>query len=213
MKDKFFISIKEKVLPCFEEAGSHDFSHTERVYNLAVKIAKAEKADLKIIKAAALLHDIARCKEEKGEIKCHAETGAELAEEILKEINFPADKILKVKDCIKVHRYSKNLKANTKEEEILQDADRLDAIGAITIGRIFQYSAKQNRPAHTPNIPPRQVYDTQKSTSAINHFYEKILKITPDTFKTQKAKKIAKKRYDFTKKFVDQFIKEWEGKA
>ena len=130
IKKSFFKDLKEKIQPNFEEGGSHAFDHTERVCNLALKIGKKEKADLDILKAAALLHDISRLKEDNNEIECHAEHGAEMAEKILKEMNFPEEKIKNVDHSIKVHRHSKGLSGETKEAEILQDADRLDALGA-----------------------------------------------------------------------------------
>ena len=212
MNDKFFDELKEKVKFNFEKGGSHEFSHVERVYRLAIKIGKKEKADLDILKAAALLHDIARGNEERGEIECHAETGAEIARKILERTDFPKEKIKSVANCIKIHRYKKNLKAETKEEKILQDADRLDALGAISIGRIFSYGGKHGRPLYNPLTPPKSYYASNAKTS-INHFYEKIFKIKPETFNTQSAKKIAKHRYNFVKGFVKEFLFEWEGKA
>ncbi len=212
MNEKFYNELREKIQPYFEKGGSHAFDHTERVYNLALKIGKKEKADLEIIKAAVLLHDIARLKEDNKEVNCHAEHGAEIAEKILKEMNFREDKIKDVVHCIKVHRHSKGLNAETKEAEILQDADRLDALGAITIARMFSTGGKRGVPLHNPTIPfgnPREGY---YSESTIHGFHNKILKIKPETFHTSFAKKLAKARYKFVEKFLDEFLKEWEGK-
>lgn len=211
MKNNFFTELKKKIKPYFEKHGGHDFTHTERVYRNAIKISKEENVDLDVVKAAALLHDIARNMEDTGKIKCHAEEGAKIAKKILKEINFPKEKVEKVVHAIKVHRYSKNKKAEIKEGKIIQDADRLDALGAICIARVFRYGAKEGRPIYDPKIPPKQKYEDNAETS-INHFYEKIFKIKPETFKTKKAKSIAKKRYNFVKNFVYQFIKEWKGR-
>jgi len=210
MEDQFFDNLREKVKTIMEKDGSHDFSHVERVYNLAMKIVEGEKVDLDILKAAVLLHDIARNKENNGEVQCHAEEGAKLAREILLETHFPKEKIPLVQDCIKVHRYSKKLMANTKEAEILQDADRLDALGAITIARVFMYNGHRGNPLYEPEREPEEDYHGQE-TNAINHFYEKIFKIEPETFKTKKAKEIAKERYAFVKEYVERFIKEWKG--
>jgi len=211
MKNNFLTELKKKIKPYFEKHGGHDFTHTERVYRNAIKISKGENVDLDVIKAAALLHDIARNMEDTRKIRCHAKEGAKIAKRILKEINFPEEKIEKVVHAIKVHRYSKNKKAETKEAEIIQDADRLDALGAICIARIFRYGAKEGRPIYDPKIPSKQKYEGNAKTS-INHFYEKILKIKPETFKTKKARSMAEKRYKFVKNFVNQFIKEWEGR-
>ena len=210
MDNNFFESLKEKIQPYFEKSGTHDFAHTQRVYNLAVKIGKEENADLDIIKAAAILHDIARKKEDDGEVECHAEEGSKMAGEILKESGFPEDKIKGVVHAISVHRYSKGLKPETKEAKIVQDADRLDALGAINIARTFDRGAKRNRAIYNPEIPINESYSGSSETS-INHFYEKILKLEPETFMTKTAQKIAKGRYEYTKNFVERFRKEWEG--
>lgn len=211
INEQFYRELIDKIQPYFIKGGSHSFDHTERVLNLAVKMAKKEKADLDIVKTAVLLHDVARWKEEKKEIGCHAEHGAEIAENILKEMNFPEEKIKKVVHAIKVHRHSKGLKAETKEAEILQDADRLDALGAITVGRMFSTGGELNRPMHNPKIP----FDDgsyEFYTSTMHGFHHRILKIKPETFHTSFAKKLAKNRYKFVEKFLDEFLKEWEGK-
>lgn len=211
IKEEFFKELKEKIQSNFEEGGSHAFDHTERVYNLALKIGKKEKADLDVIGAAALLHDIARLKEDNKEVECHAEHGAKMAEKILKEMNFPKDKIDGVIHSIKVHRHSKGLIAETKEAKIIQDADRLDALGAVTVGRMFSTGGKINRPLYKPEVPFGKVHRGYYSESTIHGFYSKILKITPDNFNTSFAKKLARGRYKFVEKFLKQFFKEWKG--
>ena len=211
MKDKFFQDLRENIKPYFESHKGHGFDHTERVYNLAIKISKKENADMDVVKIAALLHDIARMKEEENEEICHAEEGAKMAEKVLIEMNFPKEKTEKVIHAISVHRFSKGLKAETREAEILQDADRLDALGAIILARVFMRSGARGMIMYDPKIEPEKEYHGQ-DTNAINHIYEKILKIKPETFKTEKARKIAKKRYAFVEKFLKQFKNEWEGK-
>lgn len=211
INDDFYKKLKERIHPNFEGGGSHAFDHTERVCNLALKIGKKEKADLDVIKAAALLHDVARLKEDKNEVECHAEHGAEMAEDILKEMQFPEDKIKKVVHSIKVHRHSKGLPAENIEAKILQDADRLDALGAITIARMFSTGGKINRPLYKPDVPFGKVHEGYYSDSTIHGFYTKILKITPETFNTAFARKLAKGRYKFVEKFLNQFFKEWKG--
>jgi len=214
LKEEFFRILKEKIQPYFENGGSHAFDHTERVYNLAIKIGYKEKADLEVIKAAALLHDIARLKEDNNECECHAEHGAILAEKILNELNFPNEKLKNVIHSIQCHRHSKKITAKTKEAKIIQDADRLDALGAITIARMFSTGGKINRPIYNPNIKidPNKIHKGYYSDSTIHGFYTKILKIKPETFNTKIAKKLAKKRYKFVEKFLEEFFKEWYGK-
>ncbi|MBT4334336.1 HD domain-containing protein [archaeon] len=201
--------LKEKILHYFEDGKGHGFDHTERVYNLAVRIAKEENADLDVVKASTLLHDICRKKEEETGL-CHASEGSKLAPKILKELNFSEEKIKNVVHCIEVHRFSKGLKPLTKEARILQDADRLDAIGAIAITRIISHNTMIGNPVYDPTIKPSEEY-TSKGKTALNHFFEKIFKLKPETFHTCLAKEIAKDRYKFTTDFVDRFISEWRG--
>lgn len=211
MNDKFFTGLKEKIQINFEPGGSHAFDHTQRVYELSIKLSRGQKVDMDILKAAALLHDIARMKEDCKEVVCHAAHGAEMSKKILEESKFPKEKIEKVCYAINVHRHSKGVKAETIEAQILQDADRLDALGAITIARMFSTGGKINRPIYDPSKP--LVGNISGYESTIHGFYAKILKITPETFNTEKAKKIAKKRYVFVEKFIKQFKLEWEDKA
>jgi uncharacterized protein len=213
MDEKFFRDLKEKIRPYYEPGGSHAFDHTERVYNMALRLAKGKKADVDTIKAAALLHDVSRLKEDNNEINCHAEHGAEMAKRILEKMNFPKEKIGKVCYAIRVHRHSKGLKAETLEAQILQDADRLDALGAITIARMFSTGGKVGIPIYDPNSPFGKVPLGYKYGSVIHAFHVKILKITPKGFNTKKAKKIAERRYEFVEKFLKQFEAEWGGKA
>ncbi len=211
MEEEFYKNLKKEILHYFEATGGHEISHTERVYNLAMTIAKTESVDLDILKASALLHDIARKKESNKEIKCHADEGSKMAKEILKKTSFPKEKVNEVVYAIKVHRYSKGIIPETIEAKILQDADRLDALGAISFGRIFSFDGKHGIPIHNPKILPKEKYTAKKDTSGINHFYEKIVKLKPETFHTKKAKEFAKNRYKFSKDFVEEFIAEWNG--
>jgi uncharacterized protein len=183
--------------------------HTERVWLLAKKIGENEKADLVVITAAALLHDIARSLEDENKIDDHAVEGAKIAREILKKSKFYPEKINDVLHCIKVHRYSKALEPESLEAKIIQDADRLDMIGAIGIARVFSKAGALNNPIHDPSIPPKQKYDGI-SLTAVNHIYEKLLK-SKNKFHTNSAKKISKKRYEFVKKFLNIFLKECIG--
>ncbi len=213
MNPEFFDNLKEKIQPYFSEGSGHEFSHTQRVYNNAIKIAKGEDVDIDIVKVAALLHDIARIKEDNKEVSCHAVTGAEMAKPILIELGFPEDKIDKVCYAIKVHRFSNGINPETKEAQIIQDADRLDALGAMIIARVFAFGGKNNRQIYNPDIKPNEEYIPYAHNTSLNHFYEKSFNIKPETFKTEKAKKLAEGRYKFLQKFVERFLKEWEGEA
>jgi len=200
----FFERLRKKIKPFFGEEGSHDFDHTERVFRLATSIAKEENADLEVVQTAALLHDVARKKEDCGEVECHAEQGAKDAEKILQETDFSQNKISLVVDCIAAHRFSKGIVPKTVEGKILRDADLLDVLGAIGIARVFSYGGARHRPLHSPV--------KQGKPSGIAHFYEKIMKIKPEEFYTKTAKEIALHRYKFMEDFVKEFLEEWKGK-
>jgi uncharacterized protein len=187
----------------------HDQHHVERVYNLAVHLAKEEKADLDVVRAAALLHDIARAKEDEGAIDDHAAEGARMAREILEEIDFPKQKIEGVIHCIETHRFRKGLAPGTLEAKILQDADRLDIIGAVGIARAFARGGWSNKPIHDPSIPPKEEYDGESETT-VNHIREKLLKIK-DTINTETAKRIAEERHTYVDQFLERLLKEWKA--
>ena len=203
-----FEKMKERSEEFFKHSH-HSKSHVERVYNLAVRIAKEENADLDVVKAAVLLHDIARAMEDEGKIEDHATEGAKIARKVLEEADFPKEKIDKVIHCIEVHRFKKGMEAESSEAKILQDADRLDIIGAIGLARVFTRGGWSNMPIYDPTIPPKEKYDG-KSLTSVNHIYEKILKVK-DTINTDAAKEIAEERHKFVEEFLERLMKEWQG--
>jgi len=208
MDSDIFTEIKKRAERFFS-LSHHDRFHTERVYNLAVRLAEEERADLDVVKAAALLHDIARALEDEGKIDDHAVEGSKKAKEVLEDINFPKEKIPAVLHCIEVHRFRKGMQAESLEAKILQDADRLDIIGAIGIARVFTRGGWVNQPIHDPAIPPKDKYDGRSRTS-VNHIYEKILKVK-DTFNTNTAKEIAEERHRFAEQFLERLLNEWKA--
>jgi uncharacterized protein len=195
--------------------GGHDWFHIERVYKNALLIAKEEDCDLTVVKLAALLHDIADSKFHGGD-----ETiGPKTARTFLESQNVSEDIILHVIAIIenisfKGGNFEKTFAS--KELEIVQDADRLDAIGAIGIARTFNYGGFKNRPLYNPNIQPKlnMSKDEYKNNEAptLNHFYEKLL-LLKDKMNTETGKKIAKKRHDFMVHFLAQFYAEWDGEV
>lgn len=194
------------------DVTGHDWWHIDRVRKMALRIAKKEKdVDLFVVQLAALLHDIADWKFHGGD-----ETiGIKLAEEWLKRLKVEKNVIERVCEIIREISFKGaevKSKMKTKEGMIVQDADRLDAIGAIGIARCFATGAKLNREIYNPEIKPRlhktfEEYKKAKSTS-INHFYEKLL-LLKDLMNTKTAKKIAEKRHKFMEQFLDRFFKEW----
>ncbi|WP_035693109.1 HD domain-containing protein [Flavobacterium sasangense] len=193
--------------------GGHDWFHIERVYKNALLIAEEEECDLTVVKLAALLHDIADSKFHGGD----ESVGPKTARTFLESQNVSEAIISHVIAIIenisfKGGNFEKDF--HSKELEIVQDADRLDAIGAIGIARTFNYGGFKNRPLYNPNIQPnlnmsKEEYKNSESPT-LNHFYEKLL-LLKDKMNTETGKKIAQKRHDFMVTFLSQFYAEWDG--
>ena len=195
------------------ESG-HDWFHTLRVYNNARLIAKSESVDLYIVALGALLHDIADSKFHNGDDT----VGPRVARKFLLQHNIDSFVIDSVIDIINNISFNKSLETNNKpnsiELDVVQDADRLDAIGAIGIARCFNYGGFKNRKLFDPSIKPnlkmsKKEYKNSKAPT-INHFYEKLLLLS-DKMNTKTGKKIAKERHQFMTEYLDQFHAEWEG--
>jgi uncharacterized protein len=192
----------------------HDWFHIERVYKTAQTINAQEKANDLIVALAALLHDIADSKFNGGD----EEIGPQKAGNFLKSIGLGDDVVLHVQEIIRNLSYKASLGIITfksKELDVVQDADRLDAIGAIGIARAFTYGGYKNRVLYDPAIPANLDMDKEayKNTTAptLNHFYEKLL-LLKDLMKTDTGKIMAAQRHQFMVDYLDQFYAEWEGK-
>ncbi len=195
--------------------GGHDWWHIERVWKLAKSINKIEKGDAFIVEIGALLHDIADSKFNDGD-----ETiGPKKARRFLLSLGVEDDVIGHVENIILNisfkggHKYSD---FNSIELQVIQDADRLDAIGAIGIARTFNYGGFKNMEIYNPNIQPnikmtKEEYKKSKAPT-INHFYEKLL-LLKDLMNTQTGKQMALGRHRFMKDFLKQFYNEWQGKS
>jgi uncharacterized protein len=194
------------------EAG-HDWFHIERVYKTALNINEKEKGNHLVVIFAALLHDIADPKFNNGD----EELGPQIAETFLKSIEIDPEIIDHVKSIIQNMSFKNSFDGEgftSKEMQIVQDADRLDAIGAIGIARAFTYGGFKNRVLYNPAIKPEQhqTKESYKNTSAptINHFYEKLL-LLKDMMNTETGKIMATERHNFMLTYLDHFYKEWEG--
>src|SRR5919204_3110743 len=192
------------------QSPAHDFQHILRVYRNAEMISKQEEgADLDIVLAAALLHDLVVYPKGSNKTINSADESAEIAKEILLEYkNYPIEKIEKVADAIRTHSYSKKLIPSTIEGKILQDADRLDAIGAIGIARTFSVGGSEKRAfynVHDPFYRSSRELDDKQWT--LDHFQTKLLKLR-DLMHTRTAKKIAQQRTKFMMLFIRQLQKE-----
>lgn len=193
--------------------GGHDWFHIERVWKNTLLILEHETANRLICELAALLHDIADSKFHGGD----EELGPAIAGKFLEAQQVDTRIINEVKLIIKNMSYKASLGQvhyHSKEMEVVQDADRLDAIGAIGIARAFNYGGFKNRALHDPTIKPEQNMSKEayKNTQAptINHFYEKLL-LLKDKMNTDTAKTIAQQRHNFMESFLEQFYAEWEG--
>ena len=193
--------------------GGHDWFHIERVYNNAMLIAKGEECELLVVQLGALLHDIADSKFHDGD----ETVGPTLAWRFLSAQGVAEETIIHVVNIIenisfKGGNFEK--KFDSIELDIVQDADRLDALGAIGIARAFNYGGFKNRGMYDPAIAPNLNMDKEeyKNTTAptINHFYEKLLLLT-DRMNTVTGKKIAESRHRYMEGFLEQFYGEWKG--
>lgn len=201
----------EKAKKFFEnDFSGHDFWHTLRVYNIAKAIAEKEKCDIEIVCLAALLHDFDDAK------ITNSTTELENATKWLNENNYPQERINWIKEIINAISFKgiDTKVPETIEGKIVQDADRLDAIGAIGIARTFAYGGSRGREMWNPNehyIDNMNEEEYKKSKgNTINHFYEKLLKLK-DMMNTDTAKEMAEHRHFYMEKFLEEFFEEWNG--
>lgn len=195
--------------------GGHDWFHVERVYKNALLISQKEAVNLLIVQLAALLHDIADSKFHNGD----ENIGPYKAKVFLTEEGVNASVIKEVIHIIKHLSFKGGnftVAAQSLEFKVVQDADRLDAIGAIGIARAFNYGGFKNRALYNPEIAPNLLMNKEEyknsTAPSINHFYEKLL-LLADRMHTSTAKEIAKKRHQYMENFLEQFYSEWNGKA
>lgn len=201
--------------------GGHDWFHILRVWNNAKQLAKYENVDLFVTELGALLHDIADAKFHDGD----ESIGPKIARNFLESQQVDRSTITHIEKIISNVSYKSGLRSeknstadqqfNSPELEIIQDADRLDAIGAIGIARCFNYGGFKNRPLYNPEIQPKinQSKEAYKNSNAptINHFYEKLLLIK-DKMNTKAGRQLAVERHHYMEQFLEQFYAEWEGK-
>jgi uncharacterized protein len=209
--DKTILFVKESLA---QAEGGHDWFHIERVYKNALLIAASENCDLEIVQLGALLHDIADSKFHDGD-----ETiGPKTARTFLEAQNVSSetiDHVIAIVENISFKGGRVERKFSSIELDIVQDADRLDAIGAIGIARTFNYGGFKNRTLHNPEIAPnlsmtKEEYKKNEAPT-INHFYEKLL-LLKDKMNTQTGKQIAQERHRYMETFLEQFYAEWEGR-
>ena len=191
--------------------SGHDFFHSMRVYRTAMKIAQAEHADLEVVALAALLHDV-----DDRKLSPATAEKKENATRFMRSQNVPESEIRQVCQIIGEVSFkgTDSVRPSTPEGKCVQDADRLDALGAIGIARTFAYGGRHNRAIYDPELPPRTSmnqtqYYSSKSTS-LHHFYEKLF-LLEDMMNTETGKAVARKRTQYMQEFVEEFLREWDG--
>ena len=195
-----------------DDCSGHDYHHTMRVYRLAMQIAEQENADMLIVQLAALLHDV-------DDVKLSPETHETKKNAVGFMKNSGVDDKVIASVCKIIDEVSfagiDSVVPSTIEGKCVQDADRLDAMGAIGIARAFAYGGSKGRRIHDPDIKPmtnmnKADYHQNHNSTSINHFYEKLL-LLKDMMNTETAKKMAMHRQAVMEDFLEEFMAEWEG--
>ena len=200
-------SIKNEIIKIMDNDPAHDFDHVMRVYTNAKKIVKKEKADEKLVLSAALLHDIVSYPKSSTRSKFSSIDSAKKSKIILKKYGFSEKEITIVSDAIKDHSFSQNKVPETLEGKILQDADRLDALGAIGIARVFATSGSLNRSFYNIDDPFCTKRNPDDDLWAVDHFFNKLLKLE-SLMNTRSGKIEAKKRTNVLQEFLKQLKNE-----
>lgn len=186
----------------------HDFEHIMRVYRNAEAIGRKEGADMQVLLAAVLLHDLVVYPKGSAKRSKSSDDSADMAEKILKKRGWPQAKIDRVSYCIRTHSYSKKIAPASLEGRVLQDADRLDALGAIGIARTFSVGGSENRRFYNPEDPfCRTGREPDDRHWTLDHFKAKLLKLH-GTLHTATARKMAQERTRFMHEFLDRIAKE-----
>lgn len=204
--------IDKKAKSFFKDVrGSHGWDHVTRVLALCERIGPSEKCDMTVLRLSALLHDIGReeCDRINGK-KCHAEVGAELAEKILVEEGVPAEVIEQVVHCVASHRFRNDVAPQSREARVLYDADKLDSIGAVGVGRAFQFAGEIGAMFHDPNVNPETTesyghHDTayREYLVKLSHIHGKMLTVT--------GREMADARHRFMEEFFERLNREARG--
>ncbi|MDY6838338.1 MAG: HD domain-containing protein [Thermodesulfobacteriota bacterium] len=197
---------------CFSSAnGSHDWDHSQRVSSLCMHIGQIEGANLQVVKIAAYLHDIGRPHEDasRGAI-CHAKKGAEIARELLEKYPISQEHKANIIHCIRSHRFRGNHAPETLEAKVLFDADKLDAIGAVGIGRAFLFAGEVGARLHTPHVEPEDTLPYTEEDTGYREYKLKLSRIK-DRMLTTEGRRMAEGRHAFMEAFFQRFTQEYDG--
>ena len=186
---------------------AHDFEHVLRVYETAKMICTKEKANKKLVLYSVLLHDITSFPKNDKRSKISSTKSSKEAKKILKKFSFPDEEIKIISNAIKDHSFSKNKKPTSLEGKILQDADRIDAIGAIGIARTFAVGGSENRPFYNKSDPFCSIRKPNDQNWTLDHFYKKLL-VIESKMNTKSGKKEAKRRTKILRRFLTDLKRE-----
>jgi uncharacterized protein len=192
--------------------ASHDWDHILRVVRLCEHIGEVEGADMDVLRAAALLHDIGRMHQDAtaGAI-CHAEKGAEMAQPVVAELPLSDDQKANILHCIRTHRFRGNQAPNTLEARILFDADKLDAIGAVGVARTFLFAGEVGARLHNPEASPENTQPYSEDDTGYREFRLKLCKIHGRIL-TPEGRRLARERHAFMEMFFERFLEEYDGR-
>lgn len=204
---KVINEIKNQVEKIMDNDSAHDFEHVMRVYKNAQKICKKEKANEKLVLTATLLHDIVSYPKSDKRSKLSSIHSAKKSKQILKKYDFSNEEIIIISNAIRDHSFSQNKVPATLEGKILQDADRLDAIGAIGIARVFATGGSLKRPFYNTDDPFCKTRKPDDKTWTVDHFYQKLLNLE-SLMNTKSGKMEAKKRTKILKNYLKQLKQE-----
>lgn len=203
------VKIAKKIF--YGAKGSHDWDHTMRVAGLCKRIGAAEGADMHVLLIAAYLHDIGRALQDSSNgAVCHAEKGAEMARPIIKNLSISDDRKKNIIHSIKSHRFRGTITPATIEARVLFDADKLDAIGAVGVGRVFLFAGELGAKLHNPDIAVEDVKPYSVNDTGYREFKVKLCKIK-DRMLTREGKRIAIDRHRFMENFFERFLIEYKG--
>jgi uncharacterized protein len=192
--------------------GSHDWEHTLRVHRLCRCIGPVEQADMLVLEAAALLHDIGRARQDaaNGSV-CHAAQGAAMAGRIIAALPLTKTRKDNIVHCVRAHRFRDDHVPESIEAKVLFDADKLDAIGAVGVARAYQFAGELGACLHNPHLPPEKAEPYSRNDTGYREFCVKLSKIK-DRMLTAEGRRMAQDRHEFMVAFFNRFLEEYEGK-
>ena len=204
---KILASLKNEIKTMMDNDSAHDFDHVMRVYKNAQKLCKAERASEKLVLCAALLHDIVSYPKSDKRSKMSSIESAKKSKHILKKYDLTLEEITIISDAIRDHSFSQNRIPETLEGKILQDADRLDALGAIGIARVFATGGSLKRPFYNAEDPFCKTRSPDDKVWTVDHFFQKLLKLE-SSMNTKSGKTEAKRRTKVLKEFLKHLKRE-----